>query len=154
METLKEFRNILLGQQIKVYTDHKNITCKSFNTNRVMRWRLIIEEYGPELIYIKGTQNIIADALSRLDKSQLEVSDKTLSDLFATTPTLLEFPFTYKNIHKEQQKDRSLLQVASSDSTYSVKQFHGGGKTRHLIVRQDKIVLPRSLQMQCVKWYQ
>ena len=43
VETLKELRNILLGQQIKVYNDHKNETQKSFNTERVMRWRLILE---------------------------------------------------------------------------------------------------------------
>ena len=54
VETLKEFRNILLGQRIKVYTDHKNLTYKKFNTERVMRWRLILEEYGPKLIYIQG----------------------------------------------------------------------------------------------------
>ena len=53
-ETLKEFRNILSGHQIIVYTDHKNITYKFFNTERVMRWRLILEEFGPELKYIKG----------------------------------------------------------------------------------------------------
>jgi hypothetical protein len=51
VETLKEFRNILLGQRITVYTDHKNLTYANFNTERVMRWRLILEEYGPELIY-------------------------------------------------------------------------------------------------------
>ena len=31
-----------------------------------MNWRLAIEEYGPELIYIKGETNVVADALSRL----------------------------------------------------------------------------------------
>jgi RNase H-like domain found in reverse transcriptase len=67
VETLKEFRNILLGQKMVVYTDHKNLTCKNFNTERVMRWRLILEEYGPELHYIKGESNVVADALSRLD---------------------------------------------------------------------------------------
>ena len=54
VETLKEFRNILLGHQITVYTYHKNLTYKHFNTERVMRWRLILEEFGPELKYIKG----------------------------------------------------------------------------------------------------
>jgi uncharacterized protein YbgA (DUF1722 family) len=52
-ETLKEFRNILLGQHIKVYTDHQNLTYANFNTERIMRWRLIIDEYSPELIYLK-----------------------------------------------------------------------------------------------------
>ena len=45
--TLKEFCNILLGHQITVYTDHKNVTYKLFSTERVMRWRLILEEFGP-----------------------------------------------------------------------------------------------------------
>ena len=35
--TFKEFRNILLGHQITVYTDNKNLTYKYFNTERVMR---------------------------------------------------------------------------------------------------------------------
>ena len=53
-------------QQIKVYTDHKNRTYKSFNAERVMRWQLILEEFSPKLIYIKGSKSIIADTLSRL----------------------------------------------------------------------------------------
>ena len=70
VKTLKEFRNILLGHHITVYTDHKNLTYKNFNTERVMRWRLILEEFGPELKYIKGEKNVVANALSRLEKSE------------------------------------------------------------------------------------
>jgi len=36
VETFKEFRNILLGQKIIVYTDHQNLTYKNFNTECVM----------------------------------------------------------------------------------------------------------------------
>jgi len=38
VETLKELRNILLGQQIEVFTDHNNLVSKHFNTERVMQW--------------------------------------------------------------------------------------------------------------------
>ena len=68
-ETLKEFRNILLGHQITVYADHENLTNNFFNTERVMRWRLILKEFGPELKYIKGEKNVVADTLSRLEMS-------------------------------------------------------------------------------------
>ena len=34
-----------------------------------MHWRLILEEFGPELKYIKGENNVVVDALSRLEKS-------------------------------------------------------------------------------------
>ena len=69
VETLKEFRNILLGHHITVYTDHKNLTHTNFNTEHVMRWRLILEEFGPELKYIKGENNVVANSLSRLEMS-------------------------------------------------------------------------------------
>ena len=39
--------------------------CKCFNTDSVLRWRLILEEYGPYIEYIKGENNIVTDRLSR-----------------------------------------------------------------------------------------
>ena len=70
VEVLKEFRNILLGQQILVHTDHENLTYKTFNSDRVIRWRLYSEEYSPDLQYIKGESNVVADALSRLEMDE------------------------------------------------------------------------------------
>ena len=67
--TRKEFRNILLRHQITVYTDHRNLTYKIFNTEHVMRWRLILKEFGPELKYIKGENYVVSDALIRLEMS-------------------------------------------------------------------------------------
>jgi hypothetical protein len=72
VETLKEFRNILLGQKIVVYTDHKNLTCKNFNTERVMRWRLVLEQYGPELRHVPGEHNIVADGARVYTKTNVK----------------------------------------------------------------------------------
>ena len=48
-----------------IYTDNKKLTCKNFNTDRVLIWRQIIEEHGPDIKYIKSDKNTVADALSR-----------------------------------------------------------------------------------------
>ena len=69
VETLKEFRGMLWGQQIKVYTDHKNLIrdALGLTSDQVYRWRLLLEEYAPEIVYIKGIHNTVADAISRLE---------------------------------------------------------------------------------------
>ena len=159
VETLKEFRNILLGQTIKVYTDHKNLTYKNFNTERVMRWRLIIEEYGPELIYLKGKSNIVADALSRLDilnesftnnkiESMAEEYGQDLTDLSNDS-----YPLNYKTIMIHQQKDKELLELTKSQPHYHLKSFLGGRKKIMVICKNNKIVMPKTLQKQCLRWY-
>ena len=69
VEYLKEFKGMLWGQRLKVFTDHKNLVrdALGLTCDRVYRWRLILEEYGPQIVYIKGEDNIVADTMSRLE---------------------------------------------------------------------------------------
>ena len=69
VDTLKGFHTVLLGQQLKLYTNHKNLICKHLNTNHVLRWRLIPEQYGPHIEYITGAKQIVADPLSRFPEN-------------------------------------------------------------------------------------
>ena len=160
VETLKEFRNILLGQQVVVHTDHLNLTHKQFNTDRVMRWRLILEEYGVDLQYIKGTANVVADALSRLDRQDAldvnfstPVSDHTLADLFLNerSDDQLVYPLDLRAIDTAQQQDPLLLKrLKTGVPGYHLKSFCGG---EEVICHQDKIYIPAPLQARITEWY-
>ena len=56
VETLKEFKGMLWGQKLIVYTDHQNLVRDALGStsDRVYRWRLNLEEYGPKIIHIEG----------------------------------------------------------------------------------------------------
>jgi hypothetical protein len=162
VEVLKEFRNILLGQELIIHTDHTNLTYATFNTDRVMRWRLCIEEYSPQLRYIKGENNVVADALSRL-----ELTSEPMEDLFFTEELRSEFycydiedmdsddyPLTYESIGKAQSSDKDILKELQKDKPkYELLPFHIAGKMRELVCHNEKIVIPKSKHKQVVEWY-
>ena len=86
VETLKQFKTMLFGQKIVVFTDHKNLTYDNsdYSSDRVLRQRLLLEEYGAKILYIKGEKNIVADSLSRLpcDKECNLFTQNNHKDLF------------------------------------------------------------------------
>jgi hypothetical protein len=57
---------MLLGADIRIFTDHKNLTFDTLKTQHVLCWRTKIEDFLPILYYIEGPHNILADNLSRL----------------------------------------------------------------------------------------
>jgi len=152
VETLKEHRNILLGHEIEVFTDHQNLVCKTFNTERVMRWRLLIEEFGPKLTYIKGTHNVVADYLSRMgiDPEELSMDAFALDD----DDPVPDFPLSFPNIAKEQQADQQLQQLLTDKPKLcKLSEFKHADKVVKLITKEDKIVLPTTLRKTAAEWH-
>ena len=83
VECLKQFRGIIFGYEINVFSDHKNLfyAATMSEYQRVMRWRIIIEEFGPNIQHIAGVENILVDMLIRL----------------SYTPSDKNYPFTRKS---------------------------------------------------------
>ena len=61
--------------------------CNNFNTDRVLWWRIILEEYGPDIEYIQGANNIAAYALSRLPNNG---NQESTHEKMYTTETMSE----------------------------------------------------------------
>ena len=125
-----------------------------------MRWRLILEEYGPELNYIKGENNIVADALSRLDMMPNEefqeayMSKAGQAEIFAYNSDFpKDYPLTYAQLQVEQDKDTSLLNDFAKSELYKRSTFAHGNKEFELITKDDKIVIPKTLEKRTAEWY-
>jgi hypothetical protein len=154
VETLKEYRSMLLGsKELHIYTDHKNITFSRLNTQRVLRWRLYLEEYSPIIHYIQGKYNTLADALSRLPFSErqkqqnstknpndqyknpdsslddslysMAIDDDDLLDCFVHLPDQAGIPFVldYETIADAQTRDAELQHSVQQEPNKYVQQM-------------------------------
>jgi hypothetical protein len=64
---LSKLEHLLLDREFIIHTDHVNLTfLKESKNARVNRWKLALQEYKYTIEFIKGSDNVIADSLSRL----------------------------------------------------------------------------------------
>ena len=64
VEVLAEFRSLLKGGEIRIYTDHCNLTFTRLRITRVLHWCTLFEEFAPTFFYRPGPDNREADFLS------------------------------------------------------------------------------------------
>ena len=139
---------MLLGADLHIHTDHRNLTHTNLNTQRVLRWRLYLEDFHPTFHYVRGTDNPLANALSRVPQqdSSLERDppvvddddatayaysilrdDESLLECFLHHPYLgedLVFPLDYNIIYLHQQQDAQLQQLNQTQTLrYSLINF-------------------------------
>jgi RNase H-like domain found in reverse transcriptase len=157
VETLNEFRAMLLGYRIKIYTDHENLTRLTTvsKSPRIQGWRWTIEEFGPTIEYIKGPRNVVADALSRLDTevSSTTASSKQIAELYENTDDKslqeLDYPLSTQIIAEHQRKDQTLIQHQQHHPEYFSKTVDG----HEVILFNNKIYIPKTLRKPILSWY-
>lgn len=73
---VKHFRPYLFGRKFTILSDHKPLLYLFGMANpssRLTKFRLVLEEYDFTIQYIKGKENVIADALSRIELTSDEL---------------------------------------------------------------------------------
>jgi hypothetical protein len=100
---------------------------------------------------IKGTCNIVADALSRLPLTSYY---STMEYYAVGQPNYKCYCLSYAHLALAQQANPAIKkELTKSDSMYQVKVFHRGRTSRLLVCYEDKIVVPTELQKHVIYWY-
>ena len=69
IHSLKVWRHYLLGVKFKLQTDHESLRylpTQPHLSRRQCRWVELLQEFDFDIEYVKGKENVVADALSRI----------------------------------------------------------------------------------------
>lgn len=117
--SLQKLRNYLYGvTNLTIYTDHQPLTFSLSEKNpntKMKRWMNFIAEYGAEIRYKPGHQNVVADALSRQYDPQPDaiINNTTMHSMKSSPMELIKrVPYVlnrYKNQFDISKSDHNSL---------------------------------------------
>lgn len=85
------FRPYLYGKHFTVYSDHKPLVYLFTMRNpasKLVRIKLELEEYDFDIVHIRGKENILADALSRIPFSEIQKMGEENKQILAITRSM------------------------------------------------------------------
>uniref|UniRef100_A0ABD2X4Y4 RNA-directed DNA polymerase n=2 Tax=Trichogramma kaykai TaxID=54128 RepID=A0ABD2X4Y4_9HYME len=148
--SLQKFRTFIVGAKVLVQSDHKALSfllnCRFLNS-RLTRWMLAIQDYDLHMTYVRGKDNGLVDALSRLPGHQPDDGHELSIASIAIRAPSHRIVMRLKNIITEQKKDeKCALIVDRLRSGLEVGDYTcRGGILIKGKVGSQKIVIPRTL---------
>ena len=151
----RKFRHYLIGRKVKVFTDHESLSTllkgsSVMPSDRIARQVEFLASFDLDIVYLKGSNNEVADALSRLPSASLEAIKLAST---ASTPVL-------KNWMEALQEDKYFgpiigalrsgstnAKVLKRASTYEI----AGNQLLFKSNGINRVCVPKILQLETMK---
>ena len=137
VDSTKHFRPYLYGKKFTIETDHNPLVWLSKikePNSRLTRWRLKLEEFDYQIKYKKGKENVVADALSRIEVNALE-TDSVTPNISSDTANLQDFDLekpeeripeensSEASLHSNRECDGKMLPISELPVNYAARRL-------------------------------
>lgn len=116
---VKKFHQYIFGRRFTLETDHKPLVyifgskreLPQMAANRVQRWAVILSAYDFEIKYVKGSDNVRADAFSRVPLDNDAIENETEEYTYLNFVAEGMSSINTKRVREETKKDPMLSYV-------------------------------------------
>lgn len=153
---VKKFEQYLMGREFSIKTDHKPLIAifgskkgiPSMSASRLQRWSIYLSSFQFKIKYIKGKENVEADALSRLAIENIECEEEDTNYLNFVENEFSK-PIRSKDVAIEVSNDEDLIKVVKmiKEGWKENNEFKENKELRSYYHRRNELTLEKGIIM-------